>query len=77
MVSPEMQNMGPNLGMNQGPPNMGHGGRPMMEWDASGDGPPHGGPAPLGPNQGGGNQYNNYFSQHGGMNMEGVGQDGE
>ncbi|XP_024910649.1 zinc finger CCCH domain-containing protein 4 isoform X3 [Cynoglossus semilaevis] len=76
MVSPEMQNMGPNLGMNQGPPNMGHGGRPMMEWDASGDGPPHGGPAPLGPNQGGGNQYNNYFNQHGGMNMEGVGQDG-
>lgn len=62
MVSPDMQNMPPNHGMNQGPPNMGPGGAPMM-----GDGPPH----PPG------NYYNNFFNQQDGMKMEGMTQDGE
>lgn len=67
MMSPDMQNMGPNLGMNQGPPNMG--GPPMMGGFASGDSP--------GPPQGGGNFFNNFFNQQESMKMEGVMQEGE
>lgn len=68
-MSPDMQNMGPNLGMNQGPP--------MMGGFASGDGPPHGGAMPPVPPQGGGNYFNSFFNQQEGMQMEGVAQDGE
>ena len=75
MMSPDMQNMGPNLGMNQGPPNMGPGGPPMMGGFAPGDAPPHGGPMPPAPAQGGGNFFNNFFNQQEGM--EGVVQEGE
>ncbi|KAG7480403.1 zinc finger CCCH domain-containing protein 4 isoform X1 [Solea senegalensis] len=75
MMSPDM---GPNHGMNQGPPNMGPGGPPMMGGYPSGDAPPHGGPMPPCPPQGGGNFYNNnFFNQQGGMNMEGVVQEGD
>lgn len=74
MMSPDMQNMGPNIGMNQGPPNMGPGGPPMMGGFAPGDGPP--GPMPPGPPQGG-NFFNNFFNQQDEMQMEGVVQEGE
>ena len=67
MMSPDMQNMGPN----QGPPNMGPGGPPMMGGFAPGDGPP----MPPGPSQGGGNFYNNFYNQQ--ESMEGVMQEGE
>lgn len=77
MISPEMQNMGPNLSMNQGPPNLGPGGAPMMGGFVSGDGPPHGGTMPPGPPQGGGNFFNNFFSQQEGMKMEGVVEEGD
>lgn len=40
-----------------------------------GPGPPHGGAAPPGPHQGGGNFYNNFYNE--GMKMEGAGQEGE
>lgn len=66
MMSPDMQNM------NQGPPNMGPGGAPMMPGFAPGD------DAMLsGPPQGGGNFFNNFFGQQDGMEMEGVVQEGE
>ncbi|XP_053279458.1 zinc finger CCCH domain-containing protein 4 isoform X3 [Pleuronectes platessa] len=77
MMSPDMQNMGPNLGMNQGPPNMGPGGPPMMGGFPSGDGPPFGGPMPPGPPQGGGNYYHNFLNQQEGRPMEGVIQEGD
>jgi len=76
-MSPDMQNMGPNLGMNQGPPSIGPGGPPMMGGFGSGEGPPHGGAMPPGPPQGGGNFFNNFFNQQEGMKMEGVVQEGE
>lgn len=77
MMSPDMQSMSPNLGMNQGPPNMGPGGPPMMSGFAPGDGPPHPCIGPPGPPQGGGNFFNNFFNQQDGMKMEGVVQEGE
>lgn len=75
MMSPDMQNMGPSPGINQGPPNMGPGGPPMMGGFASEDGRPPG-VMPPGPPQGGGNFFNNFFNQQDGMNMEGVVQEG-
>lgn len=49
----------------------------MMGGFASGDCPPHGGPMPPAPTQGGGNFFNNFFNQQEGMKMEGVVQEGE
>ncbi|KAI9536889.1 hypothetical protein NQZ68_030111 [Dissostichus eleginoides] len=74
MMPPDMQNMGPNHGMNQGPPNMGP--PPMMGGFSSGDGPPHGGAMPPGPPPGGGNFFNNFFHPQDSM-MEGVVQEGD
>ena len=78
MMSPDMQNMGPGMGMNQGPPNMGPGGPPMMGGFGP-DGQPLGGMMPPGAPQGGGNFFENFFNQQQqqGMNMEGVVEEGE
>lgn len=77
MMTPDVPNMGPNLGMNQPPPNMGPGGPPMMGGFPPGEGPPHGGAIPPGGPQGGGNFYNNFYNQQEGVKMEGVVQEGE
>lgn len=64
MMSPDM---GSGVGANQGPPNMGPCGPPMMGGFPPGDGPPP---------QGGGNFFNSFYNQEG-MPMEGVVSEGE
>lgn len=77
MMGSDMQNMGPGMGMNQGPPNMGPGGPTMMGGFGSGDGAPHAGVMPPGPPQGGGNFYDNLYNQQEGVKMDGVTAQGE
>ncbi|XP_034024554.1 zinc finger CCCH domain-containing protein 4 isoform X2 [Thalassophryne amazonica] len=76
MMPPDVQNMGTSFGMNQGPPNMGLGGPPVMGGFGSSDVAPHGG-MPPGPPPCEGNYFDNYFSQQEGIKMEGVVQEGD